>query len=486
MDVQVLSAVMGYGKSQHAISTIKSEPDNFYFVVLPYLDEVERYKECNEYLHDKNQLIDPSDEGGSKAEDLQRILRERQGSVVTTHKMLDHLKEEHINTIKKLPMRRGEKVLILDETIDLVKPVNSTKLPIEALRADVENEYIVVNETTGIVQWNYCKDSDGEGKYPHHAYLRDLCETGMLYFIDDRYMVMEVSLKFLECFDRVIVMTYRWEHSIMANYLKVNNVNWKMVPLNEKRVLDIYQYIVDHLEIPDDYSIDDIALSKNSMRDNIPEVKTAINTNIKAAMRDYSVPLEDTLYTTFKTIGNVDMLKWFKTLKIGRRQVEDASGDMVPASFLSHTIIGTNDFRHCRLMVYGLSKHMMPSVQSYFAKRGSSMPSSDWELSSMLQWLFRGCIRDHESGQKMVAAILCPRMRRMAQEWLSGIKRQVEAGKIDENKGQVVQLDAKTRRVKMQKFKQWKERNPEGACFSFDDYLQHGGPALKRMVREAS
>lgn len=486
MKVQVLSAIMGYGKSVNAIKTITSEPDNFYFVVLPYLEEVNRYKKCNEVLPEDNKLIEPSNKETTKSSDLLNILKKRSGSVVTTHSMFENLKEDHINTMKKLPMKRGEKVLILDETIDLVKPVSSSRLPFSSLQADVENEYIVVNETTGRVQWNYCKDFDSEGAYAHHEYLKNLCETGMLYFLDGKYLVMEVSMNFLECFDRVVVMTYRWSSSIMANYLRVNNISWEMLPLNEDRVLEVYEYIADHLEIPDEYSIEDYGLSKNGMKDDLPTIKKELNKNIKQAMKDYDVSLNDTLYTTFKTVGSDNMLNWFKTLTIGQYQTKDSAGEVVPVPFLSHTTLGTNDFKHCKLMVYGLSKHIMPGVQSYFAKRGASMPSADWELSSLLQWLFRGCIRDRDSDEKMIAVILCPRMRKMAKEWLAGIKRQVSNGCVDDDAGEVIQLDSKTRRTKMQQFKQWKSKNPKGECFSFEDYLKHGGPGLKRILKQAA
>ncbi|MFW3614021.1 hypothetical protein [Billgrantia antri] len=429
VQVQVQSVIMGYGKSTNAISMIKSEPDNFYFVMLPYLDEVKRYKQkCNKYLPQNNQLIEPSDKITGKSANLLNNLKSRNGSVVTTHAMFENLTGEHINAIKRLPKKRGEKVLLLDETIDLVKAVSGSRISHSALQADVENEYIVVCEATGKVQWNCLKEFDSQGAYPHHEYLRNLCDTGMLYFLDSKYVVMEVPMNFLECFDRVIVMTYRWSSSIMANYLRVNGVDWEMLTLNQERVMEVYKYIVKHLVIPDEYSIDTVGLSKSGIEKDLSTAKKLLNQNIKQAMSDYEIDIEEVLYTTLKSAGGEDLVKWFSTLKIGRPSELDSRGRKKPKAFLAHNILGTNKYQHCRLMVYGLSKHIHPGISSFFSKHGSSIDTEAWALSSMLQWLFRGCIRDHDSGEVMIAVILCPRMRRLAQEWLKDIKRQVREG----------------------------------------------------------
>ncbi|WP_146613015.1 hypothetical protein [Halomonas sp. SL1] len=486
MKVQVKSAPMGYGKSRDMISTITSEPDNFYFLVLPYLQEVERYKEANEQLPEHNQLIEPCDEGSSKTIDLLNNLNNKTGSIVTTHSMFENLSEDHIRAIKKRPMFRGEKVCVLDETIDLVKPVNSKKLPLEALKADIENGYIVVNETTGHVVWNSLKQFDSDSSYPHHEHLKNLCDTGMLYFIDGRYMIMEVSIDFLEAFDRVVVLTYRWEYSIMANYLKVNGYTYEYLPLDKSKVMESYKYIVDHLVIPDDYSIDEYKLSKRGWSDNTSELKKLFNNTIKDAMVKYDVGIEETLFTTFKTAGGEDLAKWMTTLSIGKWQTKNTANEVIPAAFCAHTTLGTNKFSGCKLMIYGLDKHMMPGVQAYFAQRGVSMPSDMNDLSNLLQWLFRGIIRDRDSDEEMIAIILSPRMRKMAQEWLAWIKRQVDQGELEDTGDSLsAKLTPEVRRKKKQQFNLWVSKDSENrSCFTFDEYLEHGGPALNRRIKE--
>ena len=476
MKVQVMDAIMGYGKSTYAIEHINSKPDNFYFVALPLLEEVERYKKkCTSV-----ELVEPSDEETSKGEALLSILRQRK-SVVTTHHLFEEMTDSHLNAIRRLPLVRGEKVLILDETIDLVRSVPESKLSARDLRADREQGFILVNEKTGKVQWN----TEHDVSYNHHDKLKALCDTGQLFFLEDRYIIVEVSTEFLACFDRILIMTYRWDSSIMAVQLgQVHGVEVEKRPLNEERVLECYRYIADHLVIPDDYCAGDMRLSKSGLEGNEEEVAKLIRMYTDQAMKDYDIPLDLVRYTTFKEAHGFSFVDYFKSVKIGQYQKKDSQGKVVPFSFLSHTTLGTNEHSCCKLMVYGLSKHLHPGVGAFFTAHGASISYEQWSLSSMLQWLFRGCIRDRDSGEKMVAIIPSSRMRKLAKMWLADIKRQADQGFLDDYSGKVASLAAQQRANKWQQFDKLIKKSPhlEGVL-TFEEYIGIGGPAAKRKYK---
>lgn len=477
MKVQVLDAIMGYGKSTHAISTINSEPDNYYFVVLPLLDEVERYKTSCENV----KLVEPSDEDTTKSNDLLDILRNRQ-NVVTTHHLFERLTDEHLSTLRKLPMVRGEKVLILDETIDLVRSASDANLTNKNLRADRDNGYVLVHEETGKVQWNPLKSCG----YSHHEHLKNLCDTGMLFFLDDEFVVVEVSTEFLSCFDRIIVMTYRWDSSIMAVQLgQVHGVEIEKIPLNEKRLLECYRYIANHLSIPDDYCSGDLKLSWYGIRGSTQEAASLVNETTKNAMTHYDIPLDLTRYTTFKEAHGFSFIDYFKSVKIGKWWKKDSKGKTVPASFLSHTALGTNEHAHCKLMVYGLDKHLNPGVGRFFSKHDASISYDEWALSSMLQWLFRGCVRDREANEEMIAIILSSRMRKMAQAWLSSIKNQAEHG-INLYEGAFARLGGVKRGNTKRAYKGFLKKYPHASHISLDEFAHKGLVKLKREYKHAA
>jgi hypothetical protein len=473
LKVQVLDAIMGYGKSTYAIQRIDSEPDNFYFVVLPLLDEVERYKrECSSV-----ELVEPSNEDTSKGEDLLRILKMRQ-NVVTTHKLFEEMTDSHLNTIRKLPIVRGEKVLILDETIDLVRDVQDSELSIRNLKSDRKQGFILVNEKTGKVQWNIEK----EPSYDHHDRLKVLCDIGMLFFLRDKFVVVEVSTEFLSCFDRIIVMTYRWDSSIMAVQLEqVHGVEVEKIPLNEKRVRDCYQYIANHLVIPDKYCAGDLKMSWSGMRGQEKEVAQAVRKATVEAMKDYKIPLDLLRYTTLKEAHGYNLLSYFKTVKIGK----DVKEDGTPSSFLSHTALGTNEHAHCRLMVYGLDKNLRPGVGAFFGAHDASISYDEWSLSSMLQWLFRGCIRDHEANEDMVAIIPSSRMRGMAQAWLASIKYQAENG-LSPYEGTFAKLDRVKRGNTKRAYTKFLKAHPHMVHVSLDEYAAKGQVQLKKEYKQAA
>jgi hypothetical protein len=201
-------------------------------------------------------------------------------------------------------------------------------------------------------------------------------------------------------------------------------------------------------------------------------------------MKDFGIPLYLTRYTTFKEAHGFSFINYFKTVKIGQEVREDSSGKEVPASFLSHTALGTNDHKHCKLMVYGLDKHLHPGIGSFFNKHDASISYEQWALTSMLQWLFRGCIRDHEANEEMIAVILSPRMRKLAKMWLEDIKRQAEQGFIDDYSGKVASLAAQPRANTWQHFNRLIKHSPylEG-ILTFDEYIGIGGPAAKRKYQ---
>ncbi|MBN8414355.1 hypothetical protein [Halomonas litopenaei] len=477
MKVQVLDAIMGYGKSTYAISTINSELDNYYFVVLPLLDEVERYKSnCINV-----ELVEPSEEETSKSNDLLDIIRNRQ-NVVTTHHLFERLTDEHLSTLRKLPMVKGEKVLILDETIDLVRSASDASLTNKNLRADRDNGYILVHEGTGKVAWNPLKNCG----YNHHEHLKNLCDTGMLFFLDEEFVVVEVSTEFLSCFDRIIVMTYRWDSSIMAVQLgQVHGVEVENLPLMEDRLLECYRYIADHLVIPDDYCSEDFKLSWYQMRGRTQEAASLVNKFTKEAMKDYDIPLELTRYTTFKEAHGFDFIDYFKSVKIGQWWKRDSKGKTIPASFLSHTALGTNEHAHCKLMVYGLDKNLNPGIGRFFSKHDASISYDEWSLSSMLQWLFRGCVRNRDANEKMIAVIPSPRMRKMAQDWLAAIAYQAEHG-INPYDGAFARLDRVKRGNVKRAHKGFLKNYPHASHITLDEFAHKGMAKLKREYKQAA
>jgi hypothetical protein len=181
------------------------------------------------------------------------------------------------------------------------------------------------------------------------------------------------------------------------------------------------------------------------------------------------------MYSSWKDVdGNmVDTEKWLKTVKIGECSDcsfldSDDGSEECRHSFLSHTVRATNEYSHKKLMIYCINKHPHQSVATYFSHKGVPMNKDRYALSEMLQWLFRGCVRNR---QPMKVAILSDRMQRLFESWLGGDYSGKDSG-----------LDPIKLKRRTQDYQRWIERNPECKCFTFEEYLRFGGRALKKRI----
>ena len=131
----------------------------------------------------------------------------------------------------------------------------------------------------------------------------------------------------------------------------------------------------------------------------------------KSKLSKISVTAANVLNKKFKTPSKVNSFTTFKRFK------SNLSGNSYSRGFISISSRSTNDFRHKESMLYLANRYLKPIKSAYFSKGGSPIDQEQWALSEMLQWLWRGCIRD---GKPMNVFIPSVRMRTLLIEWLDG------------------------------------------------------------------
>lgn len=457
---------MSYGKTMDILNEINNNPDNFYFVFTPLLSEVERYiKSCPDI-----DFTQPSNVEWSKTDDLEYLLEHTDKSIVTSHAMFENLTNKMLKSITYKACS-GKKVLILDETVETVRPLKS-KLSAEDTKVLLDHKFIAVNQEDKRVTW--------VGKrLERYKDLWMAADNEQLYLIHDRFFVFEIPLRLIEKFDKVLILTYLFEGSVLYYYFKYYQIPFKYHAVDQDKVNNIIKQFRELIEVVDcsylNYQSGDLTKSYYS---DTPDVQAMLNNSIKSLMDLTNIPLEDTLFTMYTRWHNFDTEKWLKTVKIG--ECKDCSFEVVDKStgeslvecrnsFLSHTVRATNEYRHKKLMIYCINKYPHLGVQSFFSSKGVPMNRDRYALSEMLQWLFRGCIRERK---KMKVAILNPHMNELFVEWLQGRYEGKDTG-----------LSPEKLRTKMQTYQRWLKNNPECSVYSFDEYLKYGSKKLKRMVK---
>lgn len=462
----VYDAPMSYGKTTDVLGEINNNPDNFYFVFTPLLSEVDRYIENCPNVS----FTQPSSAERTKTEDLEYILENTDDSVVTSHAMFENLTNKMLKSITYKTCK-GKKVLVLDETVETVKPLKASIKP-EDTSVLLEHGFIAVNEEDKRVTW--------VGKRLERY--RDLwmaADNEQLYLIKDRFFVFEIPLRLIEQFDKVLILTYMFEGSVLYYYFKYYQTPFTYHDIDQRKVDKIMSQFRDLIQVVDcSYlKFDRGDLSKNHYNSE-QDMQKVLNNSIKSVMELTNTPLKDTLYTMYTKWNGVDTEKWLKTVKIGN--CEDCSFEVTDpstgestvecrSSFLSHTVRATNEYSHKSLMIYCINKYPHIGVQSFFSAKGVPMNRDRYALAEMLQWLFRGSIRERKI---MKVAILNPHMQMLFQQWLDGDYTGKDTG-----------LSPERLRTKMQDFNRWVKKNPNCSVYTFDEYIKYGGRKLKSMLK---
>jgi hypothetical protein len=464
--ILVYDAPMSYGKTNEVIQEINNNPDNFYFVFTPLLSEVSRYiQSCPEI-----DFAEPSSGKQTKTQSLEYLLEHTDKSVVTSHAMFENLTQKMLKNIA-YKTTKGKKILIMDEVLETVRPLQSG-VSNEDTKALLKAQFIAVNEDDKRVTWI--------GKrLERYRDIWTAADNEQLYLIHDKFFVFEIPLRLLELFDKVVILTYMFEGSVMYHYFKYYETPFDYYQIDQRKVDEIMETFRSLITVVDCscYGYDKGALTKGYYQKH-DSIRSELNNCIKNLMDMTDTRLEDTLFTMYSSWkdvdGNmVDTEKWLKTVKIGECSDcsfldSDDGSEECRHSFLSHTVRATNEYSHKKLMIYCINKHPHQSVATYFSHKGVPMNKDRYALSEMLQWLFRGCVRNR---QPMKVAILSDRMQRLFESWLGGDYSGKDSG-----------LDPIKLKRRTQDYQRWIERNPECKCFTFEEYLRFGGRALKKRI----
>jgi len=235
MNVTVVDALMGTGKTEHAIRMLQriaspyNESGQRFIYITPFLAEVDRVKGA------VPESVDPK--GNRKTEHLYELIGNGR-NIVSTHKLFEYLDPRALGQLGL-----SDYVLVVDEVTDWVQPYTGMKLV--DVKMLVDTGFITVNPATKRVMWHDMGGTEYDGKF---ANFRSLCLQGKIVATSVRadgvpaMILWTLPIEVLELFTETWVLTYLFEGSDMAAYLKLHDIQYKLMTLDEERNL------VDHAE----------------------------------------------------------------------------------------------------------------------------------------------------------------------------------------------------------------------------------------------
>jgi hypothetical protein len=374
--VIVKDRIMGSGKTYDAIEWMKNTNDKFVYIT-PFLSEVERVLEnVNAY--------EPTtrNEDGSKKSGLLSLMSKGL-NVVSTHSCFKSLNS------KDYDEKFNDYVLVLDEVVDPLEILSLSKSDICLL---MESETIKVNDNNSVE----FVDDEYIGKF---NFLKDLCRTSNVFLVSDTFLVWNFQVEIFKSFKRVEILTYLFEGSILSSYFKYNDIEYEVSKNDDLSHKNKIKYLLNIYEgQSNDVGNKITALSVNWFSNNKDNSKkiSFITTNIFT--RVFKTKSEHNAFTTFKDY------------------VSNVKGAGYSKGFIAVNSRATNNFSDKKSMAYLANRYYNPTITQFFDIKGVETNEDLWALGELLQWVWRGCIRNNES---MNLYIPSKRMRTLLIKWLN-------------------------------------------------------------------
>lgn len=376
-NVKVIDAICGAGKTSYAIQMIndsykgvlKEEPK--YIFVTPFISEVERIeKETN------NKLVAPNDKSGTKSLHVKKLIEE-ENSIVMSHELFSKIDEETLSDIEF-----NNYVLIMDEVANVLENLKVSKKDIEYL---MKANAIEVGEK-GKVNW--IDETYGSNENERFRDIMILSENENLYILKNTALFWTMNVKAFSSFKEIYILTYLFEGQIQKYYYEFHEIKYEKYSVQYK----------DNKYVLVDYN------AKNDCRENIVQLLNVYE--------DYKKPTgrESKLNSNFG--AKKDIASKLKGAKCIFNKKDDRDKD----NFIPMNTRATNLKGECVSVAYIYNRFMNPIEKKFFEERGIKVDQDLLAVSDLIQFLFRGCIRNN---QVMNCYIPSKRMRDLLYMWMN-------------------------------------------------------------------
>jgi hypothetical protein len=400
--VQIYDEIMGNGKTTKAIERMKKyiEEGVKFIYVTPFIKETERIQKAvgSSYVFtpdtkhyqvtdvlkgtENDFYIDTSFLHLNKREHFKKMVSEGR-CVALTHKLFTSLDSHDYKLFK-------DYILILDEVIDPLEIINYGKQDIK-----------IMNEINLISLDNNNRVTFLKENYTDNAFksVKEMCRNSDVFFLDGYFFVWVFPIEIFNAFSSVQILTYLFNGSVLSAYFKLYEIDYNILFADDTHIkkeiktkLNIYK-----------------GLSNRVGKNNSAFSKSWYQSRSKSQLKSMSKATTNIFERVFKTKSAENGFTSFKDYE------SKVKGSSFSKGFISLNCRATNDFCQKQSMSYLVNRYHTPQVINFFNQRGITLNQDLWALSEMIQWIWRGCIRNNEP---MNLYIPSKRMRNLLIKWL--------------------------------------------------------------------
>lgn len=393
MKVKVIDSIMGSGKTSAIINMInKSDREDKFIYITPYLDEVARIEDC---CKDKN-FKQPISINGSKLNGIKRLLINNH-NIVSTHSLFHLFDDEIFDLIHT----KGYK-LIMDEVTEVIEQYSDLS------KSDVK--VIFENNLAHIDENNYIIWDDYDYEFGKFSQFKHLCEVKALQMFGETIVMWLFPIKSFEMFEDIYILTYMFNGQIQKWYYDFYNVEYEWyIATNRngdyfiekgfdtskisKSLINICEHKINNIG-DNTYSLSKSWYEKSIKNNMIIDLKNNVLNYFCGILKTKS---EDIIWTTFKG--------YEKKIK----------GKGYTKGFIPLNLRASNRYKNRTSCAYLVNRYVNPVVKQFFEKNGINVDEDAYALSEMLQWIWRSAIRD---GKPINIYIPSKRMRTLLMNWL--------------------------------------------------------------------
>lgn len=373
MQIRIIDAPMGQGKTSWSIQHINEDASNNYVYITPFLSEVKRVKDsCPD-----RKFREPTNFGKGKQDNFHELLF-KQTNIVSTHALF------HMSTdVTRNLVASGSYILILDEVMDVIEqlPLKKDDLPFL-----LQSNLVYIED--GILLWNEEFD-DYDGKYND---IKTMAKNKTLMVSNHSILMWNFPVEVFRSFKEVYILTYMFKKQIQRFYYDLHNVKYEFKTVEKYdggyQLVEYYDIKLDvkHLiNICDNEKLNAVgetihALSSSWFSRNANKILLDITKNnlLNYFTNIMKSPSKDNLWTTFKSVK------------------PKLSGKGYTNGFVSCNLRATNDYKDKHCLAYCLNIYLNPIVKQFFYERGIEIDEDGYALSEMTQWIWRSAIRNSE------------------------------------------------------------------------------------------
>ncbi|QYA44467.1 hypothetical protein KYI13_10575 [Macrococcoides bohemicum] len=435
--ITVIDGMPGLGKTSFALQfmnddiqsgfgSLESRMNYKYIFVTPYLNEADRISKGTNSV-----LKEPNDKKAiNKYEHFIDLIKGDE-SIVMSHNLFKSLSDSDFDWLKE-----KDYLLFMDEAPDVIEQISISKQDIDILK---KSKTIDVSDKKKV---SWLHDEYNFTKFNRFYDVHKASKKRDIYLNKtENNMFKLLSPKAFLSFKNVYILTYLFEGQYLKYFFDFHEIPYckksikkegnkyelieydkNIEPRNKiQNLLNVYEDIQPKTGRPS-------KLNSNFNLRNLKEKNLLSVTWLEEANQDEIKILKSNLNNYFRNKVPTHNSNIFWTslksraselshqkCKYDTNRDENNKKDEFDDNFLSIGTRATNAYSHCTAMAYIYNKFPIPSEITFFSQWDIQTNADLYAVSELLQFIFRGCIRNDEPMSCYIPSI---RMRKLLYDWM--------------------------------------------------------------------